>query len=86
MKPEGAVLARGGRAPRSGPSAPWCARLADLPVTATGQNPAELARIAAAALDIATGPHRAHDYEAAIRAAHLAVDALTATARARHGD
>ena len=75
-------MAGGGRDARTGTSTPRCARLADL-VTATGQNPAELARIAAAALDTAADAHRAGDYGAAISAACLAVDAIATIARAR---
>jgi hypothetical protein len=79
-------LAGGGRAARTGTPGPRCAGLADPPAAGTEDNPAELARIAAAALDIATDAHHARDYEAAIRAAFLAIDAIAAIARTRPDD
>lgn len=75
----------GGREARAGTLAPRCARPAGLLVRAAGQDPAALARtIAAAALDIATDAHHARDYETAICAACLAVDAIAAAAPAQH--
>lgn len=64
------------------PAYPWAAGQA---LTATGQNPASLARNAvAAALNAAAEAHHARDYETAMHAACVAVDAMTVIAHAHH--
>jgi len=61
---------------------PWAAGQA---LTAAGQESAGLARNAVgAALDAAAEAHHARDYETAMHAACVAVDAMTVIARAHH--
>jgi hypothetical protein len=80
-----AVVASERREARPGAPAPRCAGPpAGVPAAAAGRNPAARPRaIAAAALDIATDAHRALDYEVAMWAACLALDAITATIQAQ---